>query len=156
MKYTDIDKIIGYILARFIPHDKGINHLKLQKLLYYTQAWYLAFYEKPIFKDNFQAWVHGPVQKEVYDKLGKQSYDENISLELINENNIDLDVELDSELAVHVNKILDGYGKYEGWELELMTHDEAPWRTARRGYAIDENCDKIITHKSMQYYYSSL
>jgi|HubBroStandDraft_2_1064218.scaffolds.fasta_scaffold322050_2 uncharacterized phage-associated protein len=55
-----------YILSYF--HEKGspINSLKLQKLIYYGQAWSLALYDKPIFTEPVEAWVHGPVIYSVF------------------------------------------------------------------------------------------
>ena len=41
--------------------DKKITNLKLQKLVYYSQAWFLGIYQKPLFSDKIEAWVHGPV-----------------------------------------------------------------------------------------------
>ena len=48
-------------------HDQGgISNLKLQKLLYYAQAWHLALYGEPLFRDRIEAWVHGPVVPPVF------------------------------------------------------------------------------------------
>ncbi len=47
-----------------------LNVLKLHKLLYYCQAWSLAFGRGPLFPQNsFQAWVHGPVSRAIYDRF---------------------------------------------------------------------------------------
>jgi hypothetical protein len=34
-----------------------------------VQAWHLAFYQKPLFDGKFQAWIHGPVNREIYDRF---------------------------------------------------------------------------------------
>jgi uncharacterized phage-associated protein len=43
-----------------------ISNLKLQKLVYYTQAWHLALHDLPLFDEDFEAWVHGPVIPDLY------------------------------------------------------------------------------------------
>ena len=49
-------------------HDEiKLDHLKLQKLLYFAQALSLVRNNKPIFSDSILAWDHGPVVSSVYD-----------------------------------------------------------------------------------------
>ena len=52
-------------------HEVGdpITNLKLQKLVYYAQAWYLALHGKRLFPAEFQAWVHGPVCHSLYQRF---------------------------------------------------------------------------------------
>ena len=45
-----------------------ISNLKLQKLVYYAQAWYLAISDEALFEEDFEAWVHGPVIPELYQE----------------------------------------------------------------------------------------
>ena len=64
-----------------IDRESGdsITHLKLQKLLYYAQAWYMVLTEneaEPIlFEEKIEAWTHGPVVREVYNKYSEMRYD---------------------------------------------------------------------------------
>ena len=48
---------------------EGLTHLKIQKLLYYADGINLAITGKPLFEDKIYAWPHGPVIKNVYEKL---------------------------------------------------------------------------------------
>ncbi|OQY42717.1 MAG: hypothetical protein B6240_13665 [Desulfobacteraceae bacterium 4572_87] len=43
-----------------------ISNLKLQKLVYYAQGFYLALYDEPLFNEPIEAWTHGPVIRELY------------------------------------------------------------------------------------------
>ena len=61
---TTVHDAAAYILAE---QDK-MSTMKLQKLLYYCQAWHLVWEEEPLFDAEFQAWANGPVIYEVYDK----------------------------------------------------------------------------------------
>jgi uncharacterized phage-associated protein len=57
----EANKISDTIIALATERgDRQITNLKLQKLLYYTQAWYLAFTGQPLFSESIEAWVHGP------------------------------------------------------------------------------------------------
>ena len=58
-EYKTIDAIVlsNYILKHYGP----MSHLKLQKLLYYCDAYSLAYFDNPLIEDDFEAWVHGPV-----------------------------------------------------------------------------------------------
>lgn len=60
--------IASYFIERANQTKSTINNLKLQKLVYYSQAWHLAIHGIPLFKEDFQAWVHGPVVPELYQK----------------------------------------------------------------------------------------
>src|SRR5437016_8859052 len=62
-------KIADYLIA--FAHRVGdpISNLKLQKLLYYAQAWYLALHNEPLFPESIEAWVHGPAVPPVYGKF---------------------------------------------------------------------------------------
>lgn len=45
---------------------RRLDQMKLQKLLYFAHAWYLAYFDKPLFEEDFEAWPWGPVVRTVY------------------------------------------------------------------------------------------
>jgi uncharacterized phage-associated protein len=51
-----------------------LSNLKLQKLVYYAQAWHLALEESPLFEEDFEAWIHGPVLPTLYQKYESFSW----------------------------------------------------------------------------------
>ena len=55
--------VAAYILSK----QGGLPAMKLQKLLYYAQAWGLVWDEEPLFGDRIEAWANGPVVKALYD-----------------------------------------------------------------------------------------
>jgi uncharacterized phage-associated protein len=63
---TTADAVADYLIA--LAHERGesVNNLKLQKLLYYAQAWHLALHDEPLFPEKFQAWMTGPVIPAMY------------------------------------------------------------------------------------------
>ena len=67
-KKITISDIADYFITKNHEYGDYITNLKLQKLVYYAQAWYLAFLDKPLFDEDFEAWVHGPVNRDLYDR----------------------------------------------------------------------------------------
>ena len=51
-----------------------ISNLKMQKLLYFVQAWHLAYFSTPLFIDQIKAWEFGPVVLEAYHYFKKFGY----------------------------------------------------------------------------------
>ena len=137
--------------------DAGVSVLKVQKLLYYVQAWHLVFFEgNPLFEEDFEAWVHGPVCSKVfayhkYD-LKKYMYSD------ISESDISaIDFSgIPSSVEGHVDAVLEIYGKFSGAQLEEFTHREDPWVSARQGLKPYESSRRVITKESMANFYRSL
>lgn len=123
-KYKAED-VAKYILYELNKKNKKVNHLKLQKLLYYSQAWNLVFLEKPLFNEEFEAWVHGPVVREVWNCFKSESV-------LFNdiENIEEVDVNFSDDEKDVINDVLSAYGSKSGYYLEALTHQEKPWMDA--------------------------
>ena len=66
-------QITEWFLAWGEHNDAPLSNLKLQKLLYYAQGHYLGDHAKPLFEDEIEAWVHGPVVRSIYHFLSAQS-----------------------------------------------------------------------------------
>ena len=47
----------------------GIDHLKLQKLTYLTNGWWLAQKEQSLVTERPQVWRYGPVFRSLYNSL---------------------------------------------------------------------------------------
>ncbi|WP_218132908.1 Panacea domain-containing protein [Dyadobacter soli] len=128
--------------------------MKHQKLLYYIQAWYLAFYHVPLFNGSFEAWIHGPVNRTIYDRYkdSKYIYSE---MDLADITDLTIVNRLDHHVKLHVDAVLDAYAGFSATQLEVMTHQEQPWVEARKGYAPYERCETVIDNYTMQDYYSA-
>jgi len=122
-----------------------ITNLKIQKLLYYAQAWHLVYFRKPLFIENVEAWDFGPVIHEAYNhfkKFGSRSirYKETGEEKSgFNKNQL-----------MFLKDLYDVFIKYAAHELVNMTHNEEPWRKAYK------STDKIISHDSMKSFYSNV
>jgi uncharacterized phage-associated protein len=122
--------------------------MKLQKLLYYAQAWALVWDESPLFAEEVEAWANGPVVREIYDHhrgqfqiAGWQWGDPG---------------KLNADERETVDAVLDFYGTKSSQWLSDLTHREDPWISARKGLAEGQRGLAPISHAAMAEYYSSL
>ena len=152
MAYTRASRLASYII--FKAGDRGIrvSNLKLQKLLYYCQAWHLAITGYPLFQERIEAWVHGPVVPLVFGSFKNYRWGDipvpaSASIESGSE---------ELPIVDHVSEVLDVYGSMSGPALERLTHREAPWLDSRAGIPTHEPSNEIISNDSMRLYYSSL
>ena len=142
--------VIAYIFSAL--HE--VTPLTLQKLLYYIQGNYAAIYDKPLFDAPCEAWVHGPVYRNVYNLFRDFKY-----------NPIDDDrfvplkesaLPLTPEAKEVVDRVLDTFGMYSGKVLESITHKEVPWLDARKGFLPDETSHAEISLDAMKAYFKKV
>lgn len=71
MSISDIDEVANYLIQE---SKNGITHRELQKLLYFSQGFYLANYEAPLFAENMDAWEYGPVNSSIWRRFKQYGY----------------------------------------------------------------------------------
>lgn len=64
-----LEDCTDYIIVKMTEGGSTLNLPKLQKLVYYAQAWFFAFYGAPLFTSTFEAWIHGPVSRELHERF---------------------------------------------------------------------------------------
>ena len=122
----------------------GITHLKLQKLVYYSQAIHLAMKDKPLFDEEIFAWKRGPVEAKVYEKYkpcGHYPIDPE-------EETDSIETGIDAYSISAISAILDAYGKMSAVALMEKTHREKPWQDA-----FARGSGTVIPKEVMQRYY---
>ena len=141
------DKYKAIDIAKYFINELHPEPLKLQKLLYFAQGFSYAFYDKELFNDDFEAWVHGPVIPSIYHEYKSYEYnpiDLNYNLKEFSDDVIDL--------LEYVKK---NYAKYDAKYLEEITHKEEPWLLSRTGLDPDERSDKTIPKSNIAAYFTS-
>lgn len=132
--------------------DKDRKHLtnkKLQKLLYYAQAWSLVVRKEKLFKEKIEAWVHGPAIRSIYNEY--KIFGFNPIKKEIDSKKIE---KLPKGIVNFLNEVWSVYGKFDASYLELLTHSENPWQKAREGVAKSESSSNEISLKEMEKFYA--
>ena len=142
--------VISYIFA----HLKEVTPLTLQKLLYYIQGIYYTKYDKLIFPEKCEAWVHGPVYRNVYELFKNFQYSpiEDARFSLVE----GMAQEINNNEKEIIDLVLETFGIFSGKVLEEITHEELPWLNARKGYLDNEPSSEIISIQSIKDYFCSL
>ena len=142
LNINDNDQQIEDVAEYIIKNNEETTNLVLQKLLYYTEVFYMLFKGKKLFKSACSAWEHGPVYGRIYfeyKEYGKEPIDKDLE-----------DTSIDSELKELVDEIIKDFGIYSGKVLAYFTHQESPWKYAKENnlsiideYLIKELADNI-------------
>lgn len=136
-----------YILEKIGPSSA----MKLQKLVYYSQAWSLVWEENELFAEDFEAWANGPVARDLYAshrglfKVNAAHFNAKGSSDNLSEEQRDT-----------IDKVLEFYGDKTAQWLSNLTHREAPWKDARGDIEPMASCSTTITKASIAEYYSAL
>jgi len=142
---ANVNDVAAYILQR----RGSMSAMKLQKLVYYSQAWHLVWNEEPLFDEPIEAWANGPVVHKLFDgHRGRFRVDAPWT-----RGNAD---GLTKYEQGTIDAVLDTYGELSGRTLSQLTHDEAPWREAREGLASTERSAKPIDVDRMAEFYGGL
>jgi uncharacterized phage-associated protein len=138
-----------YFLYLANKAGKKITNKKMQKLVYYAQAWSLVVNNKKLFADKIEAWVHGPAVRSLYVKYREFGF--NPIIKDVNQQSVEMFLAKDKKL---MNEVWDLYGSLDAGYLEMLTHSEAPWQEAREGLQNSESSNSEISPKIMKKFYS--
>lgn len=151
---ADLHDVADYLIIKCSEGGVSLNLLKLQKLLYYCQAWNLALDRGRLFAGEFQAWVHGPVNRVLYDRFSfsKSLYSPVGPRDVKRGFDGSRIAPPEKEL---IDAVLNVYGGYTGDQLEAMTHNEEPWIKARGGISPMDRCENTISEDLMAQFYKA-
>lgn len=136
--------VAAYILAK----HGALSAMKLQKLVYYSQAWHLVWEDRPLFEERIEAWANGPVIRELYD-VHRGSF----TVAAWPKGDL---AALDESESGSIDAILQHYGDKSAFWLSEATHREDPWKDAREGLEPTRRSNAEITPAAMSEYYGSL
>lgn len=118
---ANVHDVAAYILAK----DGPMSAMKLQKLCYFAYGYHLAWEDRQLFQERFEAWANGPVVYDLYAQhrgryqLGKTDIKGDPTA-------------LDDDERESVNVVLENFRAYGAHELSAMTHQPGPWLDARK------------------------
>lgn len=133
-------------VSKWFLNKSSMTHKKVQKMCYYAQAWHCALYGTPLFSEQIQAWVHGPVAPALYPVYADYKWNP------IPQQHFDISHFTENENSI-LEAVYSTYGSFSGDQLENLTHSEEPWLDARGDLKPWENCTNTITTDSMKSYY---
>lgn len=138
-------------VAKYILSKTGeMTAMKLQKLVYYSQAWSLVWDENPLFEEDIQAWANGPVVPALYEYHRGQF---KVNEDTFADGSVDT---LTSNQKDSIDKVLETLQCKTGQWLSELTHMESPWKEARGDLEPTARCTNVISLAAMHEYYSSL
>lgn len=143
-------RVIAYVFEKL----EEVTPLMLQKLLYFIQGVYSALYGKPIFEEDCRAWVHGPVYPEVYELFRDFKYNpiDDARFAMLEGT---ADVLTEEERNV-IDLVVNTFGMYGGKVLERITHNEDPWKEARKGYGDSIPSSELLPKERIMKYYVTI
>ena len=158
---VDLKRIMQITILYCQINGYTINPLKLQKLLYFIQAWHIALFQKDtLWEELPEAWVNGPVYRSIYDIFNIKFYrNENFQYKADGE-------KLQQEFKEAVEQshlsplqqnfifdVLNIYAPMSDEKLVLSTHQAVPWNNARKGYSPIDRCTNRLSVDDMYEYY---
>lgn len=161
MIYNVLD-VSRHIINYSEEKDYGVSNLKLQKLLYFVQAYFML--EKkdhvPCFHEKIEAWGFGPVVPEAYQEWAKYGSCDITLIEsymVIDKDNIwnsyrvqyhdDIIDEDDKKL---IDRVIDRFADYTATDLVSLTLCQRPWMDT---YVEGQNNE--ITTDAIRRYFSA-
>ncbi|CAM7768379.1 Antitoxin SocA-like Panacea domain-containing protein [Phytobacter diazotrophicus] len=149
MAVTTLNSVADYLLCFAQEHGDVMTPLKLQKMVFYADAWYMALNDgQELIADRFEAWVHGPVARDLYSRFADFKW-QPITSEI-------KCPELPREVYEHLDEIYKVFGGFSAYELEQMTHQEKPWLMAREGVPSDAACRNVIDKGATAEFYRGM
>lgn len=146
---ANVFDVAKYILELFCKQDDlPITTWKLQKLVYYSQAWSLVWDDEALFGEEIEAWANGPVCPDLYKvhrgMLKISSLDVGDAQQLSKSERDTIDI------------VYEHYGRKSAQYLSELTHQESPWKDARGTLSPGVRGNHVISLESMAEYYGGL
>lgn len=133
----------AFDVARYILRHAGpMTTMKLQKLVYYAQAWSLAWDGVPLFSDPIEAWKYGPVVRSLFESHRGRHWIRDIE---------GSDAALSSDQQDTVDAVLERYGPLTAEVLSELTHAETPWSAARQA-----SDTAVVEWEALRTYYQAV
>jgi uncharacterized phage-associated protein len=140
-------QVANWFISKAAESGDLFTHLKVQKLLYYAEAWTQVLLDQNLFNEKIQAWAHGPVVPEVFQAFKEYGWN---PLPIPPSNPIP---NLDNDILEVLTQVYDTYGDLPAKTLESMTHDDAPWITARGTLEPEERCEVVMPKDRIKEYF---
>jgi len=145
---TTANDVADYLIS--LAHERGetVNNLKLQRLLYYAQAWHLGMFGTPLFPEKFEAWMTGPVIPALYWHFKPSGIRPIPAPAAV--------PDLPGSVCRFLVEIAEDYLPIDEYDLDEMSTRDSPWRTARVGLDRGDPSRNEISEEEMRAYFHAL
>lgn len=142
---TTANEVADYLIA--LAHKRGeeVNNLKLQRLLYYAQAWHLGVHGEPLFPEKFRAWMSGPVIPDLFWRFDEFGIDS-----IPPQGNA---AGLSADVTLFLDQVADEYMPLDEYHLSQLARSEFPWRNVREGLDDGEGCETELDEADIRIYF---
>lgn len=154
IKLFSVSEKMQMVISALFAELEEVTPLMLQKLLYYVQGLNLALTGKPMFTEECEAWVHGPVYRKVYELFSSFKFNpiDDDKFALLS----DIKSTLTEDEKSTIKLVTNTFGMYSAKTLEKLTHKEKPWLNARCGYAEEMHSKEYISKDSIKVYFDEM
>ena len=143
-------ELADYLLRKVNrPAGDTINLMKLNALLYFSEAWSLAVFDRELLAEEIQAWDHGPVVYSVWEKLSHKGWND------LAADDLNSSTKLDEDTESLLDDVFQAYAEFPTPELENMIKKDAPWKDARRGLPAWDLTKRPMSKATMAKFYKA-
>jgi uncharacterized phage-associated protein len=128
----NVSEVADYLIAYSKVRGDSLLNQKLNQLLYYAEAWYLAVYDEGLFTDSIEAWECGSVVPSVYQTSGQPK------------NTLSTKSLMSSNIRAHLDAVMKRYYPMTNDQLGTLIKHEAPWILARNRMLVDGLADEFF------------
>ena len=126
--------------------------MKLQKIVFFLHADFLVNYSRPLIKQEFEAWDHGPVIPSLYSEFkafkGEAITGRAKAFDPIEAKTTTASCNLDLSDVQKIRELYDFYKRLSAYELSRRSHDfDGVWRQARSLFTNGLNMDRRISNE---------
>ena len=119
--------VAQYICAYYRElSNEPIDEMKLHKLLYFAQREKLALLDEPLFTEELQGWIHGPVSPCVRANFERA------------EGIVVATSQISDEEKYIINNVMHQYCSLASWKLRELSHQEISWQKSRKGLGLND------------------
>jgi len=154
----DVLDVSRYVIN--YSNEKGycVSNLKLQKLLYFIQAYFLVKMNNPCFHERIEAWNFGPVVPKAYHEfkifgcadippIKTYTTIDSSTSEFKFETKVFSKELIGIEHRSYIDRIIDNFKDYAASDLVYITHHQRPWKDAfSRGQNTEITKDSIRSY----------
>ena len=152
-KHCNVFDTANYIMTNYtnMPEEYGVlSAMKLQKLVYYAQAWSLTWDDEILFDDPIEAWIYGPVNRELFNISRGHYHPQDIENQKLS------GIEFSQDQKETMDLVIENYGKFKAGILASMTQTKHLGKKPEKGVGPVENGNAVIDIEDMRKFYSDL